>query len=239
MQTHKGFESVIDAVLELRQNGIPAHGVIVSQVRPDAEKSSEYLEKLQAYSNTVGGGAWVKFVTEYVSDEAIGEYLAASDLVMLNYKSLHIESSGACALAVGAGAVVATSLAPSMLAFGDAVWHITSGYSPAISALLLLQDKVLRTEILVRAAQYRAQHSWARMAERFGALYQSLGVEVSYQRGVQVVCAGEVHCAQMLEAEPHPHRKINARSLCTFPPNVDKENLCDLRIETLAVSERR
>ena len=103
-------------------------------------------------------------LTEYVSDEAVGEYLAASDLVMLNYKSHHIESSGACALAVGAGGVVATSLAPSMLAFGDAVWHMTSGYPPQSLLFFFCRMKCyVRRSLLKRRSIAHSIHGRGRL----------------------------------------------------------------------------
>ncbi len=175
IQPHKGLDSVIDAVLHLRKRSIPAHGVIVGQTRSDSPRGVDYLRKLQDFAATVGEGKHVTFVTSYVPDEQVQEYLAAADLVMLDYRSRYIESSLAGSLAIGAGALVAGSLAPAMLAFGDAVWHMTDGYKPAISAELLLTDETLQTELTKNAKAYAEKHSWKEISVLLSQIYSSIG----------------------------------------------------------------
>lgn len=175
IQPHKGLDSVIDAVLHLRKRSIPAHGVIVGQTRSDSPRGVDYLNKLKNFAATVGDGNHVTFVTSFVPDEQVQEYLAAADLVMLDYRSRYIESSGACCLAIGAGALVAASLAPAMLAFGDAVWHMTDGYKPAISAELLLTDETLQKELKKNSKAYVEKHSWKEISVLLSQIYSSIG----------------------------------------------------------------
>jgi glycosyltransferase involved in cell wall biosynthesis/Tfp pilus assembly protein PilF len=175
IQPHKGLDSVMEAVSHLRKRSIPAHGVIVGQTRSDSPRGVDYLRKLKDYAATVGDGNHVTFVTSFVPDEQVQEYLAAADLVMLDYRSRYIESSGACSLAIGAGALVAASLAPAMLAFGDAVWHMTDGYKPAISAELLLTDETLQKELRKNAKAYADKHSWRAISVLLSQIYSSIG----------------------------------------------------------------
>lgn len=175
IQPHKGLDSVIDSVLHLRKRSIPAHGVIVGQTRPDSPRGVDYLNKLKVFAGTVGEGAHITFVTSFVPDEQVQEYLATADLVMLDYRSRYIESSLACSLAVGAGALVAASIAPAMLAFGDAVWHMTDGYKPSISAELLLTDETLQVELRKNAKAYAEKHSWKEISVLLSQVYSSIG----------------------------------------------------------------
>ncbi len=178
VQTHKGFDAVIEAVQHLRRRGLKTHGVIVGQTRNDSPRGSEYLGKLQSFAASVGDGTHISFVTDYVPDEVIGEYVAAADLVMLDYRSRYIESSGACALALGAGALVMGSLAPAMLAFGDAIWHITDGYKAGISAEVLLTNEQLREELHKRAKAYCTAHSWSTIATKISDIFRSIGLSL-------------------------------------------------------------
>lgn len=174
VQPHKGLESLVEAVCHLRQRGIPAHGIIVGETRPDDPNSAAYLRALRELVNRSGVTEHVSFMTTFVPDEKVGEYLAAADVVIMNYRSQHYEASGACSLAVGAGAAVITSLAPAMMAFGDAVWHATSGYPVALSAELILTNPVLRRELRARARAYAQRHSWACIAQTVAELYDEL-----------------------------------------------------------------
>src|SRR5690606_41707810 len=45
------------------------------------------------------------------------------------------------------GAVVATSIAPPFMPFGDAVWHITSGFPAGLSLAVLLSNATLYESI--------------------------------------------------------------------------------------------
>jgi glycosyltransferase involved in cell wall biosynthesis/Tfp pilus assembly protein PilF len=179
LQPHKGMEAVIEAVLHLKQKGIAAQGVIVGQTRSDDPHSHAYAQALQSLVRANGLSDTVDFVTNFVTDEQVGEYLAASDLVIMNYRSQHFEASGACALALGAGSIVMTSLAPAMMALGDAVWHITAGYSPGLAAELILGNTQLREELGRNAREYSERHSWPRIADRITDIYRSLGFSLA------------------------------------------------------------
>ena len=174
VQPHKGLEALVEAVAHLRQRGVPARGVIVGETRADDPNSAAYMRALRDLVNRSGVTEHVTFVTAYVPEDQVGKLLTAADVVIMNYKSQHFEASGACALAVGAGAAVITSLAPAMMSFGDAVWHSTSGYPVGLSAELLLKNAALREELKRRSLAYASQNSWAEIASRVIGQYQEL-----------------------------------------------------------------
>ncbi len=174
VQPHKGLEALVEAVTHLRQCGIPARGVIVGETRADDPNSAAYMRALRDLVNRSGVTEYVTFIATYVTDEQVGDFLAAADVVIMNYKSQHFEASGACALAVGAGVAVITSLAPAMMSFGDAVWHSTSGYPVGLSAELLLTNAELRRELKRRAAAYAQKNAWAQIATRVVEQYRKI-----------------------------------------------------------------
>ncbi len=179
VQPHKGMEAVIEAVLHLKQRGIAAQGLIVGQTRTDDPQSLAYAQALESLVHSSGLNDSIRFVTSFVTDEQVGQYLAASDLVVMNYRSQHFEASGACALALGAGSIVIASLAPAMMGFGDSVWHLTAGYGPGLAAELILGNPHLREELQRTAREYCQRHSWPRIAERVTDIYRSLGFSVA------------------------------------------------------------
>jgi glycosyltransferase involved in cell wall biosynthesis/tetratricopeptide (TPR) repeat protein len=169
---------VIEAVSHLRARAIPAHGIIIGEARDDQQASATYLKALKDFVHDHKLDESITFVSRYVSDVEVGEYLAASDVVIMNYRSDYFEASGACSLAVGAGAVVMSSLAPPMMAFGDAVWHMTGGYPPGLSAEILLRDAGLCEQIRANARAYAEENAWPRVARRIQDLYEGLFTSV-------------------------------------------------------------
>lgn len=170
IQPHKGMEAVIEAVAHLQARGIPARGLIVGQSREDQKSSAQYLKALKDFVQAHKLDDCVSFESRYVTDYEVGEYLAASDLVIMNYHSDYYEASGACSLAIGAGAVVMSSISPSMMAFGDAVWHITGGYPPGISAELLITNPQLCEQVRVNARRYAQANAWSVTAQKIDGI---------------------------------------------------------------------
>lgn len=185
IQPHKGMEAVIEAVAHLQAQGIPAQGIIVGQARTDQKSSAMYLKGLKDFVQAHQLDDCVTFVSRYVTDQEVGEYLAASDLVIMNYHSDYFEASGACSLAIGAGTVVMSSLAPGMMAFGDAVWHMTGGYPPGISAEILIRNPHLCEQIRLNARAYAQENEWPKAARRIQEIYE--GVVVVPQEGSSIV----------------------------------------------------
>ncbi|MBX7144243.1 MAG: glycosyltransferase [Oligoflexia bacterium] len=179
IQPHKGMEGVIEAVARLRDIGIAARGYICGQPHDDDPYGKEYVAELQRMAQSFGVADRINVLNRYLDDDEVGGYLSVADVVLMNYRSQHYEGSGACSMALGAGAVVAASIAPPFAAFGDAVWHITSGYNVASSVEALLTNMNLRRTIQANAKRYCENNSWKKLAEHLDNLYQSLGFSTS------------------------------------------------------------
>ncbi len=174
IQPHKGMEALLESVLHLKKRGIACHGVIVGSTRDDDPNSASYLDGLKGLVRDHGLSADISFVSSFVSDAGVGDYLAASDIIVMNYRSQHFEASGACSLAVGSGSVVMTSLAPAMMAFGDAVWHLTAGYPAGLAAEVILKDSRLKEVLCQQARLYAEQNSWRETAKKIIDVYRQV-----------------------------------------------------------------
>ena len=175
LQPNKGVEAVIEAVAHLIAGGVPARGFILGKVNENLPIAVEYCAQLKQLAQKAGVADRITFSNRFHSDAEAGEYLAAADLVMMNYQSRYYEASGACSVAVGAGALVAASLAPQFAPFGDAVWHMTAGFPPGVSAeVLLAADSRVRETVLRSAERYCAENSWNEIAHKLKAIYRQL-----------------------------------------------------------------
>lgn len=174
IQPHKGIEGLIEAVAHLCQRGLPARGFVLGAPHREDPNGASYLSELQGYAAKLGVSDRIRFETRFLPSSEVSEFLAASDLVFMNYASRHYEASGAAATALGAGALVAASVAPPFEELGDAVWHMSSGYPPALSAELLLTNAALRASILAAAQRYVQTHAWPAICDQVVRMYQSL-----------------------------------------------------------------
>ncbi len=174
IQPHKGIEGLIEAVAHLCQRGVPARGFVLGAPHREDPNGASYLNELQGYASKLGVADRIRFETRFLPAPEVSELLASSDLVFMNYGSRHYEASGAAATALGAGALVATSVAPPFEELGDAVWHMSSGYPPALSAELLMTNAALRESIYAGAQRYTRTHAWPNICEQVVRMYQSL-----------------------------------------------------------------
>lgn len=172
IQPSKGIEGLLEAVLGLKSAKIPALGLVIGRTNSDDPGSGQYLAALHDLVTSHELSHDVTFLTEFVEESRLYRYLAASDLVMMNYRSQHYEASGATSLALGAGAVVATSTAPAFQSFKDAVWHMTAGYPPALTAQVLLSNRELRETLQTNGRKYATENSWAATSRRLLDIYR-------------------------------------------------------------------
>lgn len=174
VQPHKGIEGLIDAVADLNKNNFDTYGLVAGKINPSDPGAEKYLQQLKQYVAERGVSGKVIFMDRFLSESEMNCCLNAADVVLMNYRSQHYEASGACSLALGAGAVVATSTAPAFAAFGDAVWHITAGFSPSLSLALLLGNEELRKKIKANVDSYCEVNAWPQIAKKLKKIYRKL-----------------------------------------------------------------
>lgn len=177
IQPHKGMEAVVEALAHLKSKSIDACAVVAGMPLKEDPGSTQYLVRLKEYAETNNVLENINFLNSFLSDDEVSDYLQIADIVIMNYHSQHYEASGACSLAIGAGAIVATSIAPVFHDFGDAVWHMTLGYPAGISAELLLSEENLINELHERRREFCNTNSWIATKQKLINVYNELGIE--------------------------------------------------------------
>ncbi|RMD87922.1 MAG: glycosyltransferase, partial [Candidatus Dadabacteria bacterium] len=175
IQPHKGIEGLIEGIAHLNSKGICAHGIVVGGIHKEDPNSEAYFNSLLNLCDSLGVKDRVRFTGDFVPDSDVPTYLYGADVVLMNYGSQHYEASGACSLAIGAGSVVAASIAPPFLPFRDAVWHITSGYPLTLSLELLLTNRTLRDRIKKAAQAYKQKNAWPEITRKVNNLFKKVG----------------------------------------------------------------
>jgi glycosyltransferase involved in cell wall biosynthesis/tetratricopeptide (TPR) repeat protein len=189
VHTHKGMEGVIEAVERLKSRGMPARGFIVGSPQPGSEDGARYLKYLKGAALHCGVADRIQFVDHFVSDVELRRFVGVTDIALFNYRGDYYEASAACALALGAGCVVVTSVAPQFVTLGDAVWHSTAGYTIADSVELISTNPQLAGEIRRSADAFCAEHRWSLIVKRVLDLYRRYDFKPTVQQAKESTVA--------------------------------------------------
>jgi len=179
IQPHKGIESLLDAVASLRSIGMPVTGLICGIPHSSDAHAKEYYQRIKQAVHELGISQYIRYTDRFVSENEVSDILGTADIVLMNYRSQHYEASGACAVAVGCGAAVVTSLAPPFQVFEDAVFHATSGYPVTKAIQMILSEPVLAASLKQQARIYAQKFSWKNTGAAIQRQYRALGVLVS------------------------------------------------------------
>ena len=172
IQAHKGIEALLESVEYLRRIGVKAVGAVCGSTHSEDAQGQQYLTMLKTAAGELGIKQHLRFIDRFLTEDEVGQVLGAADAVLMNYRSQHFEASGACSLAVGAGAAVVTSIAPPFLAFKDAVFHATAGYPVPMALERILTDSQVRDTLTQKAYQYADTYSWQRTAQTVQTIYR-------------------------------------------------------------------
>jgi len=219
IQPHKGMEGLLEAVYYLNGRGIPTRGIIAGNPAPSDPNSQEYAKQLQSIASQHGIADRVQFLNRFISEEEVNEYLSAADLVLMNYRSQHYEASAACAQALGAGAIVATSIAPAFQPFSDAVWHLSSGYPAAVSMEILLTNEKLRNEIKEKAKKHCETYQWPNIAITLQQILQ----QTMCKKQITQFKENEVVKAQSTGSKKLPTKGAGLKVLMQNRPNANQQ----------------
>lgn len=182
IQPHKGIEALLESVIYLKSKGIAVKALICGKPHDEDPNAKEYSIALKDLAKQHNISKEIIFLDRFATEEEVSECIGASDVVVMNYKSQHFEASGACSIAVGAGAAVVTSLAPPFMSFGDSVFHATSGYPVSFAVEQILTNFALRETLKRNALAYSKQNSWEQIGQLIQANYLKLGLILDTQK---------------------------------------------------------
>ncbi|MDY6090805.1 MAG: glycosyltransferase [Bdellovibrionota bacterium] len=160
IQSHKGQEGVIEAVRFMRSINAKVKGVIVGSIRKDDPRSEGYYLNLKQLIEKFQLENYVTIINDFVPDETLDEYIQSSDLVILNYKTLVYENSGALNLALSNGAVVATSLSPIFNWYKNTIWRVNVNFPIGLSASILIYNQEVREYLLKNGKNFIKSNSF-------------------------------------------------------------------------------
>ena len=181
LSSNKGIETMIRAMPEIVANHADALYVVLGATHPHlvAREGETYRESLQSLAAELGVGDHVRFVSGFVEQELLLDYLEVADLYVTPYLNEAQITSGTLSYAVGLGKpVVSTPYwhAAELLSDGTGViapFGDSDAFARIISDLLASPERL--ADIRTRAYQVGRGMVWARLADAYmGILRQAL-----------------------------------------------------------------
>lgn len=180
----KGLEYAIRALPPVLRRHPELVYLIVGQTHPGAIRSGtdEYRASLTRIIGELGLEDSVRFVNQYLTEDEIIGYLAASDIYVTPYLNPHQICSGTLTYAVAAGkAIISTPYLHARFLLGEGrgvLADFASAESISEAALRVLDAPELQAQLESRARVYGQRLLWRQV----GAQYRSLLREVLRQR---------------------------------------------------------
>ena len=176
----KGIEYAIDALPPLVARYPGLRYLVVGRTHPEVlrQQGEAYREALQVRVRKLGLEGHVQFVNQYLTEDGILCYLAATDIYVTPYLAPDQITSGALAFALGCGkAIVATPYryAQEVLAGGRgilAAFRDAASITQAVDEIL--SQPALRAGLEQRAAALGRTMRWSEVAARYLTLFAAV-----------------------------------------------------------------
>jgi glycosyltransferase involved in cell wall biosynthesis len=165
----KGLDLALQALPELVQRHPNLLYLLLGRIHP--AEGDQFFPRLQGLVRELGLDDHVRFVSHYLSDEEIVDYLSATDVYVTPYLDETQISSGTLTYALAAGCCCLSTdyiYARNALADGRGV-IVPHGSSEALRDGLapLLADEALRRGYAARARAFGRKLSWKTVADQF------------------------------------------------------------------------
>lgn len=174
----KGLEYMVEAMADIVRRHPGALYLLLGKTHPElARRAGEhYRASLIDLVQTHGLEGHVVFVDEFLSQAAILDYLAASDVYVTPYLDPDQITSGTLSYALGAGkAIVSTPYAHAAEALADnrgLLVDFRSARGLADAVTRILDHEVLKEDLERNAYSYGSQMAWPKVAAKVIQLYR-------------------------------------------------------------------
>ncbi len=176
----KGLEFMIDAMEFVAARHPDAVYLVLGRTHPEllAHEGERYRASLAAEIACKGLAAHVRFVDEYLSEQEIVDYLAATDIYVTPYLDPNQITSGTLAYALGAGkAIVSTRYLHATEALAEErglLVGFRSASELAAAVLRVIEEPGLRQRLEANALDAGRRMAWPNVARRTGTLLQGV-----------------------------------------------------------------
>jgi polysaccharide biosynthesis protein PslF len=180
----KGIEHAIDAIALLRDRGLHVDYTVAGQTHPrvQARDGEAYRRSLEARASGHGVGDLVRFDPRFLPASALGDLIAAADVVVLPYDSLEQVTSGVLIEAITAGKpVISTRFPHAIEVLSGGRGLLVERQDPAAIARALhrvLTEPGLAARMSRHAGDLAPQLLWPAVARR----YRDLAAAVARSR---------------------------------------------------------
>jgi glycosyltransferase involved in cell wall biosynthesis len=180
----KGIEHAIDAIALLRDRGLHVAYTVAGQTHPRvrARDGEAYRRSLEARANGHGVADRVRFDARFLPASALGDLIAAANVVVLPYDSLEQVTSGVLIEAITAGKpVISTSFPHAIEVLSGGTGLLVERQDPAAIASALhrvLTEPGLSARMSRHAGDLAPQLLWPAVAR----CYRDLAATVARSR---------------------------------------------------------
>ncbi|GLI66339.1 hypothetical protein VaNZ11_010076 [Volvox africanus] len=176
----KGIDVVLKTLPEIVKEFPSVMYLIVGEPHPDCGKPcADYFEELVAAASDHRIANHVRFVTKFLDNRLLLQYVQAADIYVLPYKDRITTNSGTLTMALAAGkAVVSTPFdhAASVLPGRGVLVDFDSPLSLQDGILELLRDDSLRTNYQRAAREFSLGHDWRSVAKGYASLLANITI---------------------------------------------------------------
>ncbi|GIL88565.1 hypothetical protein Vretimale_15311 [Volvox reticuliferus] len=174
----KGIDLVLKALPAIVEEFPSVIYLIVGEPHPDCGKPcADYFAELVATASDYRIVDHVRFVTKFLDNRLLLQYVQAADIYLLPYKDRITTNSGTLTMALAAGkAVVSTPFdhAASVLIGRGVLVDFDSPVSLQDGILELLRDDRLRTKYQRAAREFSLGRDWRSVAGRYATLLRNI-----------------------------------------------------------------
>ena len=184
---HEGVLEILRALPEVADRHPQVQFAFLGGGNPDHPICAEYLQECHDTVTSLGLEHHVMLPEDALSEEQAGPYLAASDVVVLNYSPVQQEAAAAAVFVLSHGRPVITTATPAFAPLRSVTLQIPSGADLARSINRVLEDPKLSARLEGQAAELLEKCFDVRLGE---VLLGEYGV-----------CAGDIPAARATARE--------------------------------------
>ncbi len=189
MQPYKGFDIVLEALIQLKQKYHDILYLIASSIRPKEKNSLEYYWKLRRIISKNGLSGNVRLYHDFLPESIIQEILQLSDIIVLYYGfNLTNATSAAVRFSLASLRPVIVSKINFFADLNDEVIKVEPNSPTKLvqSITNLFEDDNLRDQLIKNAHRLLINTSWHKIAEKHLQMYinlkKSASITPSYRK---------------------------------------------------------